>query len=88
MKTTPPAIEFPCLFPIKALGKTQPELDSIVVSIIRRHVADISEGAIKTCQSKGGKYTSVTVTIQAINQEQLDAIYRDLTACPQIIMSL
>ena len=82
------AIEFPCQFPIKALGKTSPQLDMLVIEIVRRHVEDIHEGAVTTRPSKGGKYTSVTVTIEASSKQQLDAIYQDLTACSEIIMAL
>ena len=81
-------MEFPCQFPIKALGKTSPQLDMLVIEIVRRHVEDIHEDAVTIRPSKGGKYTSVTVTIEASSKQQLDAIYYDLTACPEIIMAL
>jgi len=80
--------EFPCQFPIKAMGKNIPDLDATVVEIIRRHVDDLSENAVRTRSSKGGKFISITVEIEAQSKAQLDAIYMDLTACPDIIMSL
>ena len=82
------ALQFPCQFPIKAMGMSSTELDIHVVEIIRRHVDDIHEGAIKTRPSKGGKYTSITVTITATSRQQLDAIYQDLTDSPLILMAL
>lgn len=88
MSNTDSPIQFPCNFPIKAVGKTTPELDILIVEIIRRHVEGINEGAIKTRPSKGGNYLSVTITIEATSQEQLDAIYQDLTDCPEVIMAL
>ena len=81
-------LEFPCQFPIKAFGKSTENLDSIIVEIILRHVPDLREGAIKTRSSRGGKYTAVTITIQATSKQQLDAIYQDLTICPEVIMAL
>lgn len=80
--------EFPCQFPIKAMGKNIPNLDLLVVEIVRRHVNHLSESAVKSRASKGGKFISVTVEIEAQSKAQLDAIYMDLTACPEIIMSL
>lgn len=71
-------LEFPCEYGIKAMGVTHPEFDSIVVSIVRRHVADIKEGAVTTKQSSGGKFTSVTVDFYVTSREQLEAIHRDL----------
>lgn len=82
------ALQFPCQFPIKAMGMSSIELDVHVVEIIRRHVDDIHEGAVKTRPSKGGKYTSVTVTITASSRQQLDAIYQDLTDSPLVLMAL
>ena len=80
--------EFPCQFPIKAMGKNTAEFDSIVVAIVREHVEDINEGAVKSKLSKGDKFISVTVMIEATSKRQLDAIYQGLTDCPEVIMSL
>lgn len=77
-------IEFPCDFPIKAMGESGNDFDALVVAIIREHVSDLNEGAVNSKQSSGGKYTSVTVTIQAISQLQIDTIYRSLTAHERI----
>ena len=81
-------LQFPCQFPIKAMGKTSPKLDIVIVEIIRRHVEDIHEGAIKSRTSKNGKYTSITITIEASSREQLDAIYQDLSDHPDVLMAL
>ena len=80
--------EFPCEFPIKAMGKTDCSLDVTVVEIIRRHAPDISEGRIHTRESSQGNYTAVTVIVTATSREQLDAIYQDLVACEDVIMAL
>jgi putative lipoic acid-binding regulatory protein len=80
--------EFPCEFPIKAMGAGSPGFEALVVGIVRRHAPNLREGAVVSRSSKGGKYLSVTVTIQAESREQLDAIYQDLTACPDVLMAL
>ena len=81
-------LQFPCEFPIKAMGKADCELDVIVVEIVRRHVPDLAEGAVHTRDSKEGNYISVTVTVNATSREQLDAIYQDLVDCEAVIMAL
>ena len=81
-------LEFPCQFAIKAMGKTTPELDMLIVEIIRRHSPDITEGAVTSRPSKGGNYTAVTVIIEAHSKQQLDAIYLDLSSHPHILMVL
>ena len=80
--------KFPCEFPIKAMGKTGDELEVAVLEIINRHVDDLPEGAVKFNSSKGGKYTSITVTINAQSKEQLDAIYSELTAHELVLYAL
>jgi putative lipoic acid-binding regulatory protein len=72
-------IEFPCEFAIKAMGPSSEGFDAIIVEIVRKHVDDIAEGAVASKQSSGGKFTSVTVTINATSKTQLDTIYRELS---------
>lgn len=88
MSETESLLEFPCQFAIKAMGKARDDFDAVVVEIVRRHVEDIREGAVTSRPSKGGNYTAVTVVIEATSRGQLDAIYLDLTACPDVLMAL
>ena len=81
-------LEFPCQFPIKAMGLSSDTFDLTVIQIIRKHAPDIHEGAVKTRLSQGGKYTSVTVTIEASSKTQLDAIYQDLSNHDDVVMAL
>ncbi len=81
-------LEFPCRFPIKAMGKAEADFDFLVVEIVRRHVPDLSENAVRTRPSKGGKWLAVTITIQAESKAQIDAIYRDLTDHHRVVMAL
>ena len=80
-------MEFPCSFPIKAMGKAADDFDSLIVEIVRKHHPDVTEGAVKTRPSREGKYISVTVTIEAQSREQLDNIYLELTAHERILMA-
>lgn len=81
-------LQFPCSFPIKAMGRADSGFDALVVRIVRRHAPDVGEGAVTARPSSGGKYLAVTVTVTARSRDQLDAIYRDLTACEQVLMAL
>lgn len=80
--------EFPCEFPIKAMGKSGADLESAVLDIINRHVPDLSEGAVKMTESKGGKYTSITITITAQSKAHLDGIYLELTSCEHVLYAI
>jgi uncharacterized protein len=81
-------LEFPCQFPIKAMGKVDIELDLLVIEIVRRHAPDLDHKAVKTRPSKDGNYLAVTVTIEATSKKQLDAIYQDLTDHPLVLVAL
>ena len=81
-------LEFPCQFPIKAMGLSCDAFEIAVIEIINRHVGDLGEGAVSSRASKNGKYTSMTITITAHSKQQLDNIYTDLTACEHVHMAL
>lgn len=85
---TESTLEFPCRFPIKAFGEAADDFDLLVVSLVRRHVPGLGEGAVHKRLSRGGRYMSVTVTIQAESRAQLDAIYQDLTREERVVMAL
>ncbi len=80
-------LEFPCRFPIKVMGLSQNNIDLVTVEIVRKHAPDLTEGAVKSRASRGGKYTSVTVTINAVSRAQLDAIYQDLVDHDQVLLA-
>jgi uncharacterized protein len=81
-------LEFPCRFPIKAMGTDDGAFETLVVELVRKHAPDLGEDSVATRASQGGKYLSVTVTVTATSREQLDNIYRELTACEQVLYAL
>ena len=85
-KVNPSPLEFPCTFPIKAIGKATGEFETIVTDIIRRHVSELTD--FTTRSSAGGKYLAVTATFVATSREQLDALYRELSSNEQVVMLL
>jgi len=88
IETNESPLRFPCEFPIKAMGRADNDFDALVIALIRKHSPDLSEGAVRSRHSKGGRYVSVTVTIQAESRKQLDNIYMDLTAEKRVLMAL
>lgn len=88
--TTSHAVEmqFPCSFPIKAMGYADAGFETRVLEIVRHHAPECGEDAVYNRPSVGGKYLSVTVTIEAQSRDQLDAIYLELTNCEQVLVAL
>jgi hypothetical protein len=87
-ETRESAIEFPCDFPIKVVGKAAQDFDTLVVEIVRRHVADLTEESVSVRASRGGNYVAMTVTVRAHSQQQLDALYTELSGHERVVMVL
>ena len=81
-------LTFPCNFPIKIMGKATAEFENAIVSIVRAHCPDLGEGAIRTQLSSAGNYVSITATVNARSQQQLDDLYRALTSAEGVKMVL
>ncbi|MGH8167991.1 MAG: YbeD family protein [Woeseiaceae bacterium] len=81
-------LDFPCEFPIKMMGRDDPEFRAAALAVVERHAGKIEEDAIRITTSSNGNFLSITVTITATSREQLDIIYRDLTDDEQILVAL
>jgi putative lipoic acid-binding regulatory protein len=77
-------IEYPCDFPIKVMGKSHPEFAATIVAVIQQFDDAFDPARVETRPSSGGNYTGLTVTVRAVNREQLDNIYRALTGHPMV----
>ena len=82
------AIEFPCEFPIKMMGRDTPEFRDTARSLVERHAGKVADDSVREAQSRKGNFVSITVTITATSQQQLDAIYQDVTDHEDVLMAL
>jgi putative lipoic acid-binding regulatory protein len=80
--------EFPSDFPIKVMGRRDADLRALTQAIVERHAGPLNEASVKTRTSADGNFLALTYTIKAQSREQLDAIYRELTACKAVLMAL
>ena len=81
-------LKFPCEFPIKMMGRDRPEFREAAVALVEQHAGEIPQDAIRTALSRKGNFLSITITINAKNQQQLDDIYRDLSEHDEILVVL
>lgn len=81
-------LDFPCIFPIKAMGAADTAIEAAVREILERHVPDLDPGAVTTRASSGGKWLAVTARIRAQSKGQLDAIYRELSDHELVVYAL
>jgi uncharacterized protein len=77
-------IEFPCDFPLKIMGATDAGFAQTIVAVVLKHAPDFNAASVEMRPSKAGNYLSLTCTIRAVSQAQLDALYLELTAHPMV----
>ena len=82
------ALEFPTEFPIKVMGRRDSDLKALTREIIERHTGPLRDESVKVRTSGDGNFLALTYTVTAQSREQLDAIYRELTACKAVLMAL
>ncbi len=81
-------LEFPCRFPIKAMGRYTDDFEEIVTAIVLTHAELWPDEPVRLAPSKEGNFVSVTAIIEAQSQQQIDSIYIELTSCNQVLMAL
>ena len=77
------ALEFPCEFPIKMMG-----IDTPARALVEKHAGPVDDTAVKVTSSRTGRFVSVTVTFSAQSREQLDNLYREVTAHDAVLVAL
>ena len=81
-------LEFPCDFPIKMMGRDTPAFRATVRELVEKHTGPLDDDAIQSSLSRNGRFVSVTITVAAESREQLDNIYREVTAHEDVLMAL
>lgn len=90
---TPPAgidprkdtlIEYPSVFPIKVMGAMVDGFAEALCQVALQFDPGFDTSTLELRPSKGGNYLGVTLHITATSREQLDDLYRALTAHPMV----
>ncbi len=81
-------LTFPCSFPIKIMGRDEESFRHTAVLLVEQHAGKLADEAITTSSSSKGNFLSITITIQAQDQEQLDNIYNDLSNHEAVLVAL
>ena len=77
-------IEYPSLFPIKVMGAKADGFVHAVTQIARQFDPTFDAATIELRDSSAGNYLGITITVTATSREQLDDLYRALTAHPMV----
>lgn len=81
-------IDYPCDFSIKIIGTKSATFEEEIRQIIYKHFANGKEIKISTNNSKQNNYLAITATVHVKSQEDLDALYMELTKHPETKMVL
>jgi len=81
-------LEFPCNFPIKIMGRDTPEFHVTARELVEKHTGPLDDSAIQSAVSRKGSFVSITVTVTAQSQQQLDDIYREVTDNEDVLTAL
>jgi hypothetical protein len=77
-------LEFPCAFPIKIMGARVDDFAQTVLGVVLRHAPDFDAATMQMRPSSKGNYLSITCTVNATSQAQLDALYVELSSHPLV----
>ena len=81
-------LEFPCEFPIKIMGRESAEFRALARALVEKHTGPLADDAIYTSLSRNDSFVSVTITVNAQSQQQLDDIYHEITSHDDVLMAL
>lgn len=88
MSDTESLLTFPCSFPIKIMGRDQESFRHAAILLVEQHAGKLPDDAISISTSRKGNFLSITITIEAQSQEQLDNIYIDLSDHEAVLVAL
>lgn len=73
-------LKFPCEFPISIMGLNVPEYEEKIFAILKKHVPEVTAGSLTKAYSANKKYCSLKTKFTAQSREQMDELYKELTA--------
>jgi putative lipoic acid-binding regulatory protein len=77
-------IEYPSRFPIKVMGAKVDGFVHAITSVAREFDPGFDAATVELRDSSKGNYLGITITVLATSREQLDNLYRALTAHPMV----
>ena len=83
------AMEFPCDFVIKMMGKNNVEFIEKAHEIIFKHFPEQKNNiSFKKVPSKDNNYLAISAKVKAENKQQMDNCYHALTGEPLVLIAL
>ncbi|MFP1678107.1 YbeD family protein [Alloalcanivorax sp. C16-2] len=81
--------DFPHSMQLKVMGAADAPLEEAVVAILETHLDDFDRHAhLSSKPSTKGNFVSLTASVVLRDRDQVEAIYRELNACPHVKITL
>lgn len=77
-------ISFPAEFHLKVIGDACDEFEQTILMIVKKHVPDLKENALRQRSSNKGNYLALSFDFTATSQKQLDSLYDELRTAPYV----
>ena len=87
-KTAKTHLTFPCTFPIKVMGEQDAGLEDFVKETLEKHIQASDSIEMQSRHSTHKNYISITATFTANSKEELDNLYKLISANPAVKMVL
>lgn len=81
-------LEFPCQFPIKIMGPATDDFEAQIRALVTAQLGELPASVWKIRPSAKGNFVGMTLTFTATSKAQIDALYRAITAHPDVKMCL
>ena len=79
-------LKFPTDYPIKVVGRSDPQLRGRIDAIMLRHAPDLEQARTQERPSANGNFIAISYTIVARSREQVVAIATELAAADGVMM--
>jgi putative lipoic acid-binding regulatory protein len=77
-------IEYPCIFPIKVMGKNVDGFLDAMTHVATSFDPTFDPKTVELRPSSSAHYLGITLSINAVSREQLDELYRTLSTHPMV----
>lgn len=77
-------LDFPVDFPIKVMGRRNDGFAQAIAELVSARAPDFDPATIELRASSRGAWLSVTLTVRAHSRDQLEGLYRELSAHPMV----
>ena len=73
-------LDFPCDFGLRIMGLACEELPNVITKVLDQHAKDAYKQLPNIRKSSSGKYHSISYTIRVTSKDQIELLYKELSA--------